>query len=163
MIRKITALALATAAVFGLSACSGNAAPEKQEPVAETPAPAEEGTSELDAATVQACLDLAAPFAEASSAMLQIASDGKIPPQEAVDMWTALVDALGRVADSTSDQEVKDAAAAAHADFAALRDAMQKVYVEGDMSAMGDYAAASAAIQSSYSALLDLCSPGTAQ
>lgn len=162
MKRRITALALA-AAVFGLSACSGNPSPAEQTPVAEVPVSAPEDSAGPDAETLQACRDLAGPFSEASSAMAEIASGGETSRQDAVDMWTALVDALGSVADSASDQEVRDAAAAAQADFASLRDAMQKVYVDGDLSAMGEFTAASTAIQRSYAALLDLCAPGGAK
>ena len=167
MNRKIPALAIAAAALFGLSACSGGSASVEEKPVAEAPAaeetPSEESMTEADATAVQACLDLIGPFAEANSAMMGIVADGKLPPQDVVDMWTSLVDALGKVANTASNPEVKTAAAVAHSDFAALRDAMQRVYVEGDITAMGDYAAAVSAIETSYTALLALCSTETTE
>jgi len=161
MKKLLTSLAIIATAMLGVTACSGGATPVAQ---VETPAPApaehtEESGAGLDEATMQACLDIAGSFAEASTAMAQIATHGNVAPQEAVDMWSALVTALDSVANSSSNPEVKAAATAAHADFAALRDAMQKVYVDGDMSAMGDYATAAAAIQESYQALLNLCAP----
>lgn len=158
---RITIWVVAIAATLGLSGCSGAAEePAAAESSEVAPAPSDTGSeTKLDPATVQACLDLAGPFAEANAAMLQMVSDGKLPPQEVVDMWSELVTALDSVATSASDQNVKDAAAQARDDFAALRDVMQKVYVEGDLSAAGDYAAAASGIQSSYSELLARCSP----
>lgn len=163
MNRMIVALAIVTISALGMTACSGDTAPAATDVQTNTPAPApQESTptqsTDLDPATLQACLDIAGPFAEASNGMQQLAGSGAASPQEVVDMWTKLVDALGSIADSTSNEEVKNAAAAAHTDFAALRDAMQRVYVDGDMSAMDDYTAATTAIQSSYPALLELCS-----
>lgn len=172
MKQRITLWTVAAAALLALSACSAPPAPQDPEvssPPAAQEAPAEETAptetpasvepAELDAATIQACQDMAGPFAEASAGMLNILSDSKIPPQEVVDMWTLLVEALGKISETATVQEVKEAAAVAYTDFAALRDAMQKVYVEGDFAAMSDYLSATQAIEDSYPALLALCSP----
>lgn len=162
MKHTLTTLAVATAVVFGLTACSGSEAPVEAEVSTETAAPIEEvapsETGGLDQGTVQACLDMAGPMQEANIAMLEKLGDGKTPPQEVVDMYSDLANAIGKIADTTSTPEVKAAASAAHTDFTALRDAMQKVYVEGDMSSMGEYATAASAVQESYTALLELCS-----
>lgn len=160
--RKFGIWVVAVATALSLTACSGgNAEPAAEQPTQVAPAPAPEAAatdeSEVDAATVQACLDMSGPFADAASKMLE-AADGSADPQEVVDAYTALADALGEIAASSSSPEVEAAAAAAQVDMTAVRDALQKVYVENDMSALGDLTAATTAMQESYQALLGLCS-----
>lgn len=150
MKKALPSLAVAALLAVGLAGCSGSAAPAAPS----TAEPAEAPTMGDD--SLQACLDLAGPFAEASGKLASLAS-GDADPQAAVDGWTALVDALGSVAQSASDQEVKQAATIAQTDFAALRDAMQQVHVNGDLTAMGAFTSANETAQASYTALLQTC------
>ena len=100
---------------------------------------------------------VAGPLAEASTAMAKIASVDKADAQSAVKTWTTLVDAFRKVADSVSNQEVKAAATTLHKDLAAVRDALKKIYLDGDMTAMSDLTTASTDMQTSYTALNKLC------
>lgn len=152
---KIVGLVAAAFVAFTLSACSGSSAP------AETaPAPVEEAASETETSeqTVQeACLAMAGPMAEASTAMAESAQASVSDPQTAVNVWTDLANGFETIAADAQNAEVKTAATAAHADIAAVRDAMQKVFVDQDMGAMGEYTTATENMNTSYTALLELC------
>lgn len=149
--------------MFVLSGCAGiDAMPSSSSGPDSSSATATPERVMPNAPAEQACADMAGPFAVANAGMLGLVADQKVPPQEVVDMWTEMVDVVGTISETAMSQDVKDAAAATQTDFAALRDAMQKVYVEGGLSAMGDYVRAATRIQDSYSALLALCSPAAA-
>ncbi|MFT3877713.1 MAG: hypothetical protein QM708_15025 [Propioniciclava sp.] len=169
MKRVLTTCAVAAVAALGLSACSGApgasttpstpaapAASATPTPANTTSAPAQtsSGTQSVQAA----CLSLAGPLTDANTEMSKLASVSSNDPQSAVDSWTALVNAFASFKDTVSNPEVKDAATSAHKDLAAVRDAMKKVYVDKDMAAMGDYTTATNNMQTSYTALMTLCS-----
>lgn len=151
--------------LLGMTACSGSpsepatSAPEAAAPTttaaAPTSAPAE--TADSEQSVIQACSELTGPMAEASSAMSQIANAGTSDPQAAVDSWTVLANAFGEFGDSVSNAEVKTVATDLHEDITAVRDAMQKVYVEGDMGAMSEFTTATTEFQTSYTQLTELC------
>lgn len=100
---------------------------------------------------------MSSPLAEASLAMAESAQAGTSDPQTAVDVWTDLANGFEAIADEVQNAEVKAAATTAHEDIAAVRDAMQKVYVENDMGAMDEYTAATEEMNESYTALMELC------
>ena len=161
MNRSLAVLTIGIVAALGLTACSSAAPEEPSTPPASSAAPApvetEPAADAPDAAAVQACLELSGPLAEASTKMAAITADDTVSAQETVDAWTALVDAIGSVAGSATDAGFQAAAETAHTDIAALRDLMQKVYVDGDLSAAGEFATATQTFQTSYSALLAYC------
>ncbi|MGD9607595.1 MAG: hypothetical protein AB7V10_08960 [Leucobacter sp.] len=158
MNRTITALALAAAAVFGLSACSGSAAPAEKEPVAEAPAPepAEESTG-IDA-SLQACLDLQAPMAEALEGMLEAQAGDGSAYEEWNASWNELTDALGRIAQTAADPDMKSTAAEAHTHAAKVGELMPKIQA-GDVSAASELVTAQGDFQSAYSKLITFCMP----
>ncbi len=158
MNRRIAAWPIAVVTMLGLAACSGSpsAAPATSAPVTTAPSTPVAGTSAGQSVS-EACISMAGPLAEASTAMAKIASVDKADAQSAVKTWTTLVDAFRKVADSVSNQEVKAAATTLHKDLAAVRDALKKIYLDGDMTAMSDLTTASTDMQTSYTALNKLC------
>lgn len=142
-----------TPAVEPTSAAPTTPAAEPTSPAPATPA--------ADTSTVQsvtaACMSLVGPMLEASQAMSEIASATAIDAQSAVDSWSTLVDAYRAVAETVVNPEVKAAATALQGDLTALRDAMQKVYVEQDMGAMSEFMDATAAWEISQTDLQTLC------
>lgn len=177
MNRRIAAWVVAGVVALGLAACSGGsdepeepadaapaapaepAAEEPAEPEAEEPEETEEPAEEEEQSVAVACTSMAGPMAEASEKMQELNSDPAGDPQDAVDTWTALVDAFESISETVTNSEVSAAAAAVHEDLAELRDQIQKVYVDEDMGAMTDYMTAATEWQASYTALIELCAP----
>lgn len=160
MNRRIAAWALAAVTLLGLTACSGNPATTTAPPTptdTAATAPSKDKTASQGQSVSEACLSMAGPLAEASAAMAKIASISANDAQSAVDVWSELVDAFRTVSETVANPEVKDAAGLVYKDLAALRDAMQKVYVDGDIDAMTDFSKATSQWQSSYTALNKLC------
>lgn len=168
---RIAACAIATVSLIGLTACSSGSESANPTPTAtaaptleETTPPAPEPTTpaatsdSAEQSVEAACLDMAGPMAEASGKMYEL-SEEPTDAQNAVDSWTALTDAFGDISNDVTNPEMKAASTAVYNDLSALRDAMQKVYVEEDMTAMGDYMTATQNWSTSYSALMDLCTP----
>lgn len=159
---RIAILAGICVATLGLAACSSDPGDPVSEPSVEVaPAPeATQGEAASDGSTIKACLDMAGPFAEASEKMAALANEANEAndPQSVVDGYSALAKALGAIAESAADAEMKAAASTAQADMTAVRDGLQKVYVEGDVSSIGELTTATAAMQTSYQALLAFCS-----
>lgn len=167
MNRRIAAWVVAAVTMLSLAACSGGSdAPEEPtggvtsaapEPTTEEPAePTEEAGGEQSVAL--ACASMAGPIGEAGERMAELAEVESGDPQTVVDTWTALVDAFDSISGTVTNAEVLAAASAVHEDITTLRDAMQTVYVDEDLSAMSDYVAAATSWQESYSALMTLCS-----
>lgn len=159
------ALAAATLAL-ALAGCAGSNAtpasadkPAASAPASESSANDEVGEipSSVDADSIQACLDLAGPFAEVGSKMATLVGESN-DPQTVVDLYTALADGLGSIADSTSSPEMKAAAKVAQTDMLAVRDGVEQVYVHGEISGVAELTSATAAMQKSYQALLSFCS-----
>lgn len=162
--RRIIGLVASVAVLFGLTGCSGDSSPDETAAAAPaettSAAPVEETTpaAEESSQTVQeACLAMSGPLADASIAMAESAQAGTSDPQTAVDVWTDLASGFETIAAEVQNAEVKAAATTAHADIAAVRDAMQKVFVDGDMGAMDEYTAAAESMNESYTALLEFC------
>ena len=161
---------IAAVSLAGLTACSGESANDADStPVAvatssspEHPTPvAESVTTEADEQTIEeACLDMAGPMADASAKMSDLAQE-PTDPQNAVDSWTALTDSFGEISAKVTNAEMVEASTAVYDDLSALRDEMQKVYVDGDTSAMSEYLTATQNWSTSYQTLLDLCTPET--
>ncbi|MBB1516010.1 hypothetical protein H5398_08525 [Tessaracoccus sp. MC1679] len=152
---------------LSLTACSGSTAATIPQT---TPVPAATTSSAAAAASTNpandaaaeqsianACLSMAGPITDASAAMAEIAAVSTDDPQSAVDAWTTLVDLYGSVARTVTNLEVKEAATAVQQDLTTLRDAMHKIYVDGDMSVMGEFTTATTAWQASQTALNELC------
>jgi len=163
---RIAACAVAAITMLGLTACSAGPSVTTATPAPSTAAAAEPTAAApsalaeepgTDQAVTEACLGLAAPMVEASVAMQKIATIGSDDPQSAVDSWTALVNAFQKFAKSAANPKVKAAATRVYKDIRALRDAMQKLYVEEDLTAMTDFTKANTAFQTSYTALNKLC------
>ncbi|GAA2005650.1 hypothetical protein [Microbacterium ulmi] len=152
---RIAAWTLAAVAVLGLTACSAGPESTGETPAASAPAaPAETTASEQTVA--EACVSMAGPLEEASTTLAKLA-DAAADPQAAVDAWTALVDAYQEVADTVTNAEVKAAATTAKDDLAAVRDAIAKIYVDGDTAALSDLTTATTDMQTSLTALSTLC------
>ena len=164
-IRKIVGLMAASFIAFTMSACSDDSTPEDTTSVessaSETEAPEETETSEQPEASGQtadeACLAMIGPMSEANNAMLESAQSSASDPQTAVNMWSDLANGFEEIATDTVNPEVKAAATTAQADIASVRDAIQKVFVDEDMGAMGEYTTALEEMSESYTALMELC------
>ncbi|MBB1482765.1 hypothetical protein H5392_02675 [Tessaracoccus sp. MC1865] len=104
-----------------------------------------------------ACASMSGPLEDASKAIADIASVGTADPQVAVDTWTKLVEAYRTAADIVVNPEVKAAASAVQEDATKMRDAIQKVYVDQDMSEMGDVTEATTEFGASMAELQALC------
>ncbi len=161
--RKIAIWAVAIAAVIGLTACSGGATPAEPAKPSSSAAPAapqQAESSDAVDASIAACLQISAKLSEAYAKMAEVMNSSDASDmQTTIDLYTELAHALGGIADSTSDTEFKAAAQAAQADFTAIRDGMQRYYVDGDISGLTDLMTATASMQTSYPALLAFCSP----
>ncbi|MHA3682730.1 hypothetical protein ACXR2W_00510 [Leucobacter sp. HY1908] len=164
--KKLFGIAAIFAVALTLSACAGSAgdttagnsvAAETKAPAADAP-PAEEPAAEASAQTVQeGCVAMAGPLADAGQAMQESMEDATSDPQAAVAVWTDLTNGFETIAAEAQNDEVKAAATTVHTDVAAMRDAVQKVFVNNDVSLMAEYTAAAEAMGKSYSALLTLC------
>ena len=127
MNRLITSCIVAVVAALGTTACSATpsdpasttptaeaaadpttvapttADPEAAEPTSATATtPASESTSTAQSLSA-ACLSMAGPMAEANEKMQEITSVGTVDAQDAVDSWSALVEAYGSVAETEVD------------------------------------------------------------
>lgn len=151
MRKLLAALALASVAAFGLSACSGGSSPEApKEEVATAPAetPASESDGSID---ITVCAELSALLADASLAMQSNDAGG----EEAI---TEMADVFGSLAAKASNTEIRDAALAVQADLVALHDAGTRLE-GGDPGAAQDALNAQANFQKSYAVLVGLCMP----
>lgn len=166
MKKSLAALAITAAALLGLSACSSPSEPAPApESVAEAPAPEtteetapEEPTATIDEASIQACMDLQAPMAEALQGMQQAQASDANAFDKWLASWSELEDAFDKIASSAADSAMAEAAGAAHADAVKIGELMEKV-IKGDVQAATDMATAQADFQKSYSGLLSLCAP----
>ncbi|MFT3799423.1 hypothetical protein [Microbacterium sp.] len=166
MNRHFAAVTIAAVAMFGVTACSGTSGNASDavsatptSPTAETSAPATDGDSgdaSGEQSVTDACLEIAAPLQEASETMAGLAT-AATDPQSAVDAWTALVDAFSTVEASATNTEVKAAVSAVLGDITTMRDAISKIYLDGDTSAVTDLTSATTDFQDSYTALTTLC------
>ena len=156
MNRRIAALTIAAVSLLGLTACSSTSGGTS----GETSAPSSSAPTETAAASEQtvaeACVSMAGPLQEASTTMGNLAQASS-DPQAAVDSWTALVDAYQKVADTVTNADVMAAATTATTDLTAVRDALSKIYVDGDTGALGDLTTATTNMQTSLTALNKLC------
>lgn len=165
MKRIVAALAFTAALTLGVTACSSEAepAPEPETETVET-ATSDAGT-ETDGDTgeqavlsnPEACLSLMEPLEEVNLAFVSIAEDAQSDPQTAIDMWRTLSDTFEEFGATVANPEVAALATAVGEDGHALTDAMQRVYVDQDMSAMNDFTTANTAFFESYEELLSLC------
>lgn len=96
-------------------------------------------------------------MSEASAAIAEAAQASATDPQTAVDAWTGLATGFETIVANAQNAEVKAAATAAHADIAAVRDSIQKVFVGKDMGAMGEFTTATSNMNKSFAALMKLC------
>lgn len=167
MKKSLALLALASVAVLGLSACSGSTEPEAPETSVETPAPetpeapeapAEEPAGQLDAETLQACMDLQAPMQKALEEMMAIQASGGNGIEKWQAGWAELEKALDGIANTASLDDVKDAAAAAHTDAVTVGKIIERA-ATGDVATATEIATAQTDFQASYSALLGFCTP----
>lgn len=159
MNRRIAAWTIAAVAVLGLTACSGGSADAPDdEPAASAPSSATEteDTSAGEQSVSEACLSLAEPMQAAATTMSEL-STASSDPQSAVDAWTALVDAYKSGADSITNAEVNAAVTTVYEDTSAVRDALSKIYVDGDTGAMAELTTATTDMQTSSTALTSLC------
>lgn len=162
MNRRIAAWTIVAVAALGLTACSGaptNANDAK--PEGSSSAPAEEPKQEESSSNqsnADACAVAGAKIQEATSAFSGIdMAAAQSDPQGTVDKFSALVDAIGEATDSISNEEVKAAMADFHEDYAALRDVLQKVLVEQDMSAASEMGTLGTDLQESALAFGKVC------
>lgn len=155
MNRRFAVLAIAAAAMLGLSACSGS-------PSAETGSTADSGTAAeaptSDQSVADACVIVQTKLQEASTALSEIDITATTSdPQTTIDAFSETVDGIGDAAESVSNEEVKTATTAVHEDFVTVRDLMQKVLIEQDTSVAGDLGTATADMQTSSNELNTLC------
>lgn len=156
-------VAVLTAAALGLVGCSSDSEPA-EETVEETTSTVEETadetaaeeTTEADVA-LTACLALQEPFAEAQAKLSALAADESSDPEDIVEMYSALADALTEVSETASDATLAAQAQVAADDANALVEATQKVYVEEDFNAMEEYTTATTDFMESYQELMALC------
>lgn len=156
MIRQVISGTIGLVAMFGLTACASGQ-PGTTAPTSPAPATSAPAATETEQTVRAACMELAEPISEANQKLAEIMSLDTSNPQNAVDAWSTLVDAFAEFQDSVSNPEVKAAATAVHADVAAVRDALEKVYIQEDLSAMNEFTQATTNMQTSYTALTTLC------
>lgn len=120
----------------------------------------EEKTPAADLSLVDACMSLAEPLQKANLAVLEIAEKTTTDPQSAVDAWRALSVAFADFGGTAANPEVAALSAAVGENGHALTDVMQRVFVNEDFSAMGDFTKANDAFFKTYQEILNLC--GTA-
>ncbi len=175
----ISTVAVTCMALLGLSGCSAPSDPEPQTTaaisespsmenmeeetvnpveteVSESVSPAEE-TPAADLSLANACLSLVEPLQDANLAMLKVAETTANDPQSAVDVWRAFSVAFEDFGTTAANPEVAALSTAVGENGHALTDVMEKVYVESDVSAMGDFTDANDAFFKSYQELLNLC------
>lgn len=169
MTPRIVTCVFAAAALFGVTACSETpsdpAATTTTDSTMGEPTTASEEPSAIDSeagadeeqSVAEACLGLSEPLSRAGEELSDIASGATGDPQEAVDLWSEIVEIYEDAADSVSNAEVEAAARAASEDVAKLRDQVQKVFVDQDMGAMDAYNEAVAEFEEAQTELMELC------
>lgn len=171
MKRTTVVIAIAAAAVFGLSGCSGDTAPPAAAPAATTSAPAtptaaatttpepteSDSNRTVDLSLIDECMSLTEPLNEANTALLKLAEDTTNNPQSAVDMWRAFAQAFEGFGNKAANADVAKLAAAVGADGHALTDAIAKVYIDQDLGGLATFSEANAKFWESYTNLLELC------
>ena len=163
-------LILVSTAALVLAGCSGSADPtvepttvattttsEPTEAAATEEADVEKEADAPDLSLASACLSLTEPLQKANSAMLEITESATNDAQSAVDSWRALSVAFEDFGATAANPEVAALSASVGDTGHALTDVLEKVYVEKNMDAMGDFAQANDAFFKAYQELLGLC------
>ena len=163
-------LILVSTAALGLAGCSGSADPtvepttvattttaEPTEAAVTEKADVEKEADASDLSLASACLSLTEPLQKANSAMLEISAAATNDAQSAVDSWRALSVAFEDFGVTAANPEVAALSASVGETGHALTDVLEKVYVEQNMDAMGEFTQANDAFFKAYQELLGLC------
>lgn len=174
MTRTITSLAIVALALFSLTACGGSPSTPAETPAAdpttsapaapvEQTTPAETGTTAAGQSLTEACLEPSAKLVEASAELMKVsaalaASDGQ-DAKALADALNGMGDYFGTVAESTSNQEVKEALTGISKYYVKLGELLPKMLVDKDMTAAAEATQAMADLQKSLEAFQTLCTP----
>jgi hypothetical protein len=178
MNRHITTWATVAIAAFSLTACSGaptapvaptggvstapaTSAPATSAPAPEQTTPAAQETTESGQSLAEACIEPSAKLLEAEADLLkvqaEIAKSGGKDPKSTVKAVAAMADVFGKLAESSSNPEVKKALTGIQKGYAKLSDLMNKLLVEKDYAAAADVSKVMAELQESLTAFQTLC------
>lgn len=157
MNRRIAALIIATMAVLGLTSCSASSGVfDSPSPNAGSSAPAEGQNG--DQSVADACASAGAKVQEATKTLTDLdVSAAASDPEGTIAAFTQAADAIGAAAESVTNAEVRGAIGAAYEDFAAVRDLLSRMLLEGDASAIAGLPAAASEVQRSAAAVASLC------
>ena len=166
----IFTLILVSTAALGLAGCSGSAdatvepttvatttTSEPTEVVVTEEADVDEEAPAVDLSLVNACLSLTEPLQKANLAMLEISAAATNDAQSAVDSWRALSVAFEEFGVTAANPEVAALSTAVGETGHALTDALEKIYVNQEMDAVGEFTETNDAFFKAYQELLNLC------
>ncbi len=170
MNRRIATLATIAIAAFGLTACSGapsaSVAPTGADTTPATSAsapstPAAPETSASAQTLAEACLEPNAKLIEASAELAKVSAalsqNGGKDPKQAVKALSATADYFGKLAESSSNADVRKALTGIQKGYAKYSDLYAKVVIKKDYAAAADAAKILAELQKSMTAFQTLC------
>lgn len=102
-------------------------------------------------------MKLAAPITEAASTISEASQQVATDPQKAMEAWQPLTDAYKSASSSISNADVKNAVDDLAKDAQAVTDQIKAVYVENDLSKLGEYTTAIQNMTSHQETLSNLC------
>lgn len=183
MKRTIAGIAIAVAAVLGVSACGGGsetpaetgAAATEEAATTEQEADEEEAEPAGEQSVADACLAVATPLADASVSMAEsstklseMAAEMAADPVGSVEnlktvggelatMWQTLGDAFATASESITNADVKAATGSVAESVSEYADMIKEVYVDGDFSAVTEVDSISTNLQLAFDELNTVC------
>jgi hypothetical protein len=124
-------------------------------PAAEEPTTSEQTLAE---SCIEPNLKLLEAEAELVKVQAEMATSGGKDPKSSVKALAAMADVFGKLAESSSNPEVKKALTGMQKGYAKLSDLMNKLLVKKDYSAAADAAKVMAELQEALQAFQKLCS-----
>ncbi|UYO96268.1 hypothetical protein OED01_11730 [Microbacterium sp. M28] len=159
MNRKIAALSIAAVAVLGLTACGGTpSTADKANDSDKTTASEAPAESTAEQSVADACKAATEDITAATTSMSELDIEAATAdPQTTLDTFTATTDAIGEVAASVNNAEVKESVTAIYEDFGKMRDLLSAVLVDQDMSVAADLTTVTSDLQASTTEFYELC------
>ncbi|GAA5152768.1 hypothetical protein GCM10025768_21260 [Microbacterium pseudoresistens] len=167
MNRRIIALTVTTAAVFGLAACSSAPAADTDEKKGTDTSTSSPSTgSDSDAAPAdqsvnEACEDVQKAIADAGSQFQSLDFEAAMAdPQATVDQFKTAADGIGQAVSAAGNDEVRAAGEAVHSGYVKLADILQKALIEQDTSVMADLSSVQTELTESAQNFAEVCTAG---
>lgn len=173
MNRRIATWATIAIAVFGLTACSGapsapvasteeaTSAPAASAPTTEQTTPAAPETTASGQTLAEACIEPSAKLIEASAELAEagaaLSQGSGTNAKQTVKALSAMADYFGTLAETSKNDEVREALIGIQNGYDKLSDLYNKLLVKKDYSAAADAAKITTELQEALTAFQELC------